>query len=579
MMMMMMSAAQKGPQFLALPVPPEVGLNKRLAALPDAQSHKLWAAQHRRQVISAAQNALGNFLAGAPLPAGSQVYVAPAFYTEPARQLKAGYNLAAFARRTGTQETTFPEELPRAGQANPELLRRLAIAQLVPNFSHFRAVTGAAGTLQECQPVFVEPLKPGTLLVAENQGQVHDPKETFSLVRRGEFSLSRIGLKQTNAPLLAVPDQVRGYVAQVALVQRLMHEVFSHKFGRDFARGTHSLGHNNFYQWWIEVNGGRTLTHEHLPLYAENGGPYTDVPCGRSGWLVSAETMAFHCSYMARLAADTMPEYAEARQFVNRLPRSWQRLESFLQQSRPDVLHRLHQLDEKYNLAEALDTFALGRELLVDQLDQPKACISQLQRFYQEVVGKDGAIVPHLTANALATDIYHALGRETMGLPVSFDQLDEVLKQAGVPMSQDFTPRTIMEAALAADEQELGYWDYRKYLDPNQHGTLPDYWVKLTVPYDQRFVKSILDEACLSLGRRREELGGSDTLFADEFILSDENGASYWLYPEGLTREEAKERLTLYRLDIVNDQLDGKCLIILHRGEERKANVEFPVRK
>jgi hypothetical protein len=258
-MMMMMMALKKTGSHFPLPVPPEIELEKRLATLPDASKHQAWIVQHKAQVIADAQNALGDFLAKAPLPAGSRVFVAPAFLTD-AYKLNLGYNLAAFAQRTGVKEVTFPKELPQAGQDDPKVLRSMAVAQMVPGFSHFQFTTDGAGNPQECLPVFVEPLGLEELLVANDVNQIHDPVEEHSRApaKRGEFSLTRLGLKKVPAPLLAVPAQVRHYVAQVAIVQRLMHEVFSHNFGRGYAQGTHSLGHDYFYQWWHKVNGGRT---------------------------------------------------------------------------------------------------------------------------------------------------------------------------------------------------------------------------------------------------------------------------------------------------------------------------------
>ena len=173
------------------------------------------------------------------------------------------------------------------------------------------------------------------------------------------------------------------------------------------------------------------------------------------------------------------------------------------------------------------------------------------------------------TPVAVATEIYHAIGGEIFGLKTPFARLDEALKQAGVPKSTEFAAQTVMGEEIDRTEGRLGYWDFKRFLT-DIHGTQPCYWIKLSIPYDPRLDTSILDDACVNLGHLRGEF------FVDELILRDDEGASYRLYPEGLSKEQAKERHLLYRLDIVN-ALDGKCLIMVHKGEERRKNVNFTV--
>jgi hypothetical protein len=319
------------------------------------------------------------------------------------------------------------------------------------------------------------------------------------------------------------------------------------------------------------VYGGRTITHNNLALYASVGGLYSEVAANSSGLLVGAETMAMHVSYMMRLATDSMAEYADVRQAVNDLPRGWEGLEAYLQQHFPDGLRKLHELDHKYGLAEALNTFTLCRGVQRDDpFNLPASCTEPLKRFYREVLGQDESAFMPKTPVAVAAEIYHSICSEAFDLKVPFPRLDEALKEAGVPKSTEFAPQTVIGEEIDRVEGRLGYWDVKTFLT-NIHGTRPCDWVKLSIPYDPRLEKSVLNDACVNLGRLRGEL------FVDEFILRDDKGVSYWLYPEGLSKDAAKERHHLYRLDIVNEASDGKCLIMVHQGEERRKDVNMRV--
>ncbi len=553
-----------GYRSLTTPTPPPAELDRRvrLASLPEFRGHYLWIQKNKQEILNGLKISIQRFIQGhfenySPPPRGTSLYIYCQFIDR--EGVHSGYHVGGIQEHKGkTDFLSSSNPLLCAMDFDPELVRYLAMAAEIDNFLHVKITFDSNGRIDEYREIFSVPAGlQETVMLAGSKEDIRVPdKASKALMLHDQVRLQEIGLKPYRIPMLLLPGVARKYIGEVAFLQEALRRAFAWGFGDDLSFAPHPR-EDSYYAWWLKM-WGHSGEHERLVHFAATGDEGTLIPWDETtrAPAVPASIIALRSAHMGALAV-RMADFVTYRRPIRDLPKNWECLDSHLRDLLGEGYERIKAIVKEYNLARALIFFKMTR----NRPDEFKGELADdLRRFNADYLREDEVLFQSMTGPALETRIIHYLIENHLkGDAIPFDKIDEALEAVGLLPSTSIAPQTLVEDLIKREERRT---TYRDYFDQVTFQVWPFYGFYLKIPMEKRFEADIVNDAVIMLSAE------SNCLFQEEIEVRSEKGVSYLIWPDGTTKEEAREARKLYRLEIA-DEL-GKGRVIMHKDPDRK---------